>query len=460
MAGQRRVVAGHYEADLDEPLGVGGMAIVYRGRDLRTRREVALKTVRPELRGDEERRARFRREARTMAFLSHPNVVRVYDLYDAPDDGPWAVLELVQGPSLKDVVRRDGSLPAERTGRVLGQVASALDHLHRRGLVHLDVKPQNLVFTADDVVKLIDFGLAQPSGLPQETLNGQTFGTAAYLAPEQALGEVVDIATDVYALGCVVFEMLTGQAPFGPDEASAETLIQAHLRVDPPLFREIRPALDRLPNVEAVVFRALAKIPADRFPDCSSFAAEFDAALDRDRPPDRALVTQELPTFHRAQRTVWDQPDASANVYASPARGRGRPLVSRVRTRFLWKLVVILAAANVMVAGLSLWQSGTVPGIYDGAAAIEPGARVTAADGVNLRDAPGLDAGVVGVVERGGTMEVTGPERRADGQVWWPVAYDLDGFTVRAFAAEGYLSAVRPTGRDRVVDWLESLDPG
>lgn len=460
MTAARRIVAGHYEVDLDEPLGVGGMAIVYRGRDLRTRREVALKTVRPEFRGDEERRARFRREARTMAFLSHPNVVRVYDLYDGDDDGPWAVLELVQGPSLKEVIRRDGPLTPERAGQILRQVAEALDHLHRRGLVHLDVKPQNLIFTGDDHVKLIDFGIAQPSGLPQETVNGQTFATAAYLAPEQALGEVVDVHSDVYALGCVVFEMLTGRAPFGVDDAPAETVIQAHLRIDPPLFRELRPEIGSLDHVEDAVMRSLAKAPTERFADCTAFASAYRRALDLDRPPDRAVQTLELPVFHRPQRTVWDRPEVEDDVYALPARHGGRPVVSRVRTRFLWKLVGILAVANLMLAGLSLWQTGAIPGVYAASSEITAGTEVTAnVDGVNLRSEPGLDTSVIAVVDEGTAMEVTGGATTLDGQLWWPVAYDLDGFTVRAFASASYLSAVRPTGRDRVMDWLDSLAP-
>lgn len=462
MTAARHVVAGHYEVDLDEPLGVGGMAIVYRGRDLRTRREVALKTVRPELRADEALRARFRREARTMAFLSHPNVVRVYDLYDGDDDGPWAVLELVQGPSLKEVIREDGPLTPERAGNVLTQVAEALDHLHRRGLVHLDVKPQNLIFTGDDHVKLIDFGIAQPSGLPQETLNGQTFATAAYLAPEQALGEVVDAHSDVYALGCVVFEMLTGRAPFGSDDAPAQTVIQAHLHVDPPFFREVRPEIGSLDHVEDAVMRALAKEPGERYADCTGFASAYRRALDLDRPPDRAARTLELPVFHRAQRTVWNQPVAEDDVSPPDARlgrRRGRPLVSKVRTRFIWRLVALLAVANLMLAGLSLWQTGAVPGLYPASSGrVESGAQVRAmADDVNLRSSPGLDAGVVAVVDRGAAMEVTGGATTLDGQVWWPVAYDLDGFTVRAYASADYLSAVRPTGRDRVMDWLGSL---
>ena len=148
-----------------------------------------------------------------MAFLDHPNVAKVYDLLDE-GEAPWAVLEFVPGRSLKDVVGDRGALPPAEVADLLDQIASALDHVHDRKLVHLDIKPQNLLLTPDGLVKLIDFGLAQPAGSTQELIGGTTFGTAAYLSPEQAAGEPVDCTADVYALGCVVYELLTGQPPF------------------------------------------------------------------------------------------------------------------------------------------------------------------------------------------------------------------------------------------------------
>src|SRR5262245_25892006 len=189
-----QVVAGHYSVDLDHLLGQGGMALVYLGRDLRTRREVALKTLRTEYRYDPETRARFRREARTMAFLSHPNVIKVYDLFE-DDDAPWAVMEFAHGRSLKAEIAERGSFSIEETARLLDHSAVALDHLHGRELVHLDVKPQNLIVTPGLDVKLIDFGIAQRSGQAQEMIGGSAFGTAAYLSPEQACGEPVSVQT-------------------------------------------------------------------------------------------------------------------------------------------------------------------------------------------------------------------------------------------------------------------------
>ncbi|MER3436923.1 MAG: hypothetical protein C4346_04560, partial [Chloroflexota bacterium] len=273
----RRVVAGHYELDLEAPLGSGGMALVFRGRDLRMRRVVALKTLRPEYRRDPETRARFRREARTMAFLRHPHVARVFDLYE-DEDAPWVVLEYVPGQSLKEIVRERGPLPLPEIAGILEQVADALGHLHDQGLVHLDVKPQNLILTPEGIVKLIDFGLAQQAGGPQETVGGFTFGTAAYLSPEQACGEVVDASTDVYALGCVIYELLTGQLPFGGDAApDKHHVIRARLDRDPEPPSATRPDLHLPPWVDRVVLKALARHPQDRYHDVREFSRDFRA---------------------------------------------------------------------------------------------------------------------------------------------------------------------------------------
>ena len=460
----KTVVAGHYEADLDEPIGVGGMAIVYRGKDMRTRREVALKTVRPEFQDDEERRSRFRREARTMAFLSHPNVVRVYDLYDGADDGPWAVLELVRGLSLKETVQQEGPLPLERVSHILSQVAGALDHLHRRGLVHLDVKPQNIILTADDQVKLIDFGIAQVTDRPQETLGGQALGTAAYLAPEQAAGDTVSARTDVYALSCVIYELVTGRSPFGHDGDDPQQLIHAHLHFDPVPPSRIRPDL-RLPAwVDTVLLGALQKLPDERYASCGVFAEIFRGSLDEASPPDGIFRTEVLPPFPRSHRPVQVN---DRDPWRPPPRilerntGSRRPLVARIRTRFLWRLVVMLAAANVFLALLLLWDTGEIPGVYARPDALQAGGMARAdVAGLNVRDAPGFDAGIIDSVEQGTLMRITGEPVTVDGQTWWPVAYDRAGFTVRAYAAGSYLRPEQRTGRERVIDFLQGIVPG
>ena len=171
--GARLVVADHYQIESDLPIGSGGMALVYAGRDLRTRRSVALKTLKPEWIADSGARARFRHEARTMAFLAHPNVVQVYDLWE-PDDGsqPWVVLELLEGPSLRQALDKSGPMDLDVVAHLLKQIAAALDHLHGRGLCHLDIKPANILFAEPMKVKLIDFGIAQPNWFRIPTRRG------------------------------------------------------------------------------------------------------------------------------------------------------------------------------------------------------------------------------------------------------------------------------------------------
>src|SRR5687768_9110951 len=333
-AGAVAVVANRYEVELDHPLGTGGMAIVYRGRDLRTRRRVALKTLRLEYRGNPETRARFRHEIRRMAFLDHPNIARVYDLHE-DGETEWAIMEFVPGRSLKAIVAERGALAPEEAADLLDQVAAALAHIHGHGLVHLDVKPQNLLVTPEGVVKLIDFGLTQPAGASQELIGGTTFGTAAYLAPEQAAGETVEPATDVYALGCVVYEMLTGRPPF-LSEAGLEVkheVIRAHLEMSPVAPSRLRPDLALTGAIDDVVLWSLAKRPGDRFGDVRQFAALFRSAVDVNASASRETMPLGLDDVPWGAERV--APPPRPNRSAAPpretvvvARGHERPALS------------------------------------------------------------------------------------------------------------------------------------
>ncbi|CAA9538339.1 MAG: hypothetical protein AVDCRST_MAG49-559, partial [uncultured Thermomicrobiales bacterium] len=290
------VVANRYAVDLGEPLGTGGMAVVYRGRDLRTRRQVALRTLRAEYRGNPATRARFRHETRLQAFASHPNIARVFDLHE-DQEAPWAVHEYVPGPSLQELLRERGPFPPAEVADLLDQVAAALAHLHAKGLVHLDVTPKNLLVTPEGVVKLIDFGLAQHAGLVQEPIGGATFGTAAYLAPEQARGEPVEPTTDIYALGCVVYELLTGEPPFTLESVGGtkHDVVRAHLERTPLPPSKARPDLDLPPAVDDVLLWALAKPPNERYHDVTSFARLFRSAVERQPIGDLASGTTPLP---------------------------------------------------------------------------------------------------------------------------------------------------------------------
>ena len=477
----RTVVAGRYEVDLHAQLGAGGMALVYRGRDLRTRRDVALKTLRLEYRHDPETRARFRREARLMAFMAHPNVVRVYDL---SDDGetPWVVLEYVPGRSLKDLIAERGSFDPEATANLLDQIAAALTHLHAAGLVHLDVKPQNLLVTPEGRVKLIDFGLAQHAGAVQDVINGTTFGTAAYLSPEQASGEPVEPATDVYALGCVVYEMLTGRPPFPPERPGEikNDVIRAHLERAPIPPSVARPDL-RLPRwIDDVVLWALAKHPSARYGGVASFARVFRAGVEGEHPsgigtttplalsgvpasappasplpapssppPVSRMVAPSRPTAQAAtlsgpQRpaTAFEVPDRLAALYAAGGRLARR---TRRAPLTLWRLVGALGAANALLALVLLIAQERIPGVVDldRGAILRPGGQAEVGlPGLRIRDAPGYGSTPLTSAEAGQRLDITGRSEVVDSTTWWPVRFDRDGAAVTGYVWQGGIKAI------------------
>ncbi|HWV35999.1 MAG TPA: serine/threonine-protein kinase, partial [Thermomicrobiales bacterium] len=292
---QRLIIANRYEIDVDHPVGRGGMAVVYPGRDLKTRRRVAVKTLRPEYQRDPESHRRFRTESRLLAVVSsHPNIVSLYDFQNATN-GSWMVMEYIDGPSLRKVLDDEGPLDPETVMVVLDQMGKALSAIHAQGLVHLDVTPQNMLRDPDGTIKLIDFGVAQEAGGPQVKIGGSAFGTAAYLAPEQASGRDVGPATDIYALGCVVYELLTGRPPFvaeGSDEKSRT--INAHLTELPQAPSTVRPELGLPTWIDDVLGWALAKKPDDRFHDVETFVQMFDAGLSGETPVRETVRTEPI----------------------------------------------------------------------------------------------------------------------------------------------------------------------
>lgn len=381
----RTTIGGRYAIDLDAPLGGGGMSLVYRGQDLRTRQEIAVKTLRLEYRRDPEMRARFRREARLLAFLAHPNVIRVIDFVD--DRGTsWVVLEQVPGQTLQHLLAERGPLPLELVARIVDQAAAALGHLHGRGLVHLDVKPRNLLVTAGGDVKLIDFGLAQPAGSPQASINGRTFGTIGYLAPEQLRGEPVDAGADVYGLGSVVYEMVTGLPPY-PPPASGELTNRMirdrlnHLPIPPSLAN---PAVSLPAWVDDVVMWALAQDPRARYGSTVAFARVFQAGVDGDALPDEPPLPDEARPIEVVPRPVASidrsttlTPPSAAAVTVPTHLGRDGsaigllagegPLARRTAAlrRLLWWAVAVLVLVNLLLALLLLVTQGRLPGVYE-----------------------------------------------------------------------------------------------
>ena len=262
-----RLISGRYR--LIAPLGDGGMATIWRAVDEQLDREVAVKLLRPQFSTDPGFAARFKQEARAAAGLSHPNIVNVYDYgTDGADGDQYIVMELVEGRDLSAVLRERGTVSTDDAVRIAIGVASALEVAHRKGIVHRDVKPGNILITDDGDVKVTDFGIARAVAEASMTVTGTTLGSVHYFSPEQARGDEVTGASDVYALGIVLYEMLTGKRPFEGDSAAAVALRRLNEDPLPPSATGVPVA----PGLERIIMRALAREPEDRFPDAGAFA--------------------------------------------------------------------------------------------------------------------------------------------------------------------------------------------
>jgi eukaryotic-like serine/threonine-protein kinase len=326
------VICDRYE--LEERVGSGGMSSVFRARDRLLDRHVALKVLHQRYSDDDEHVARFRSEARAVARLSHPHIVTVIDR--GVDEGrQFIVFEYVEGESLKELVRRSGPLPAHRAVELAIAVAEGLAFAHAQGLVHRDVKPQNVLLNEEGEVKVTDFGIARSLDVDRGlTQAGTVLGTSEYISPEQAGGSVATPATDVYSLGVVLFELLTGEVPFSGDSFVAVAL--RHINEAPPSLLRVRP--DVPPRLAAAVDRALAKNPADRFPSMEAFAQELRLCLD-DLDAEQTAVGMPLPPLARVRR---------------PRRaGRRRPVAIGI---------LLVAAVAAIVAGSLAFRSGGTSG--------------------------------------------------------------------------------------------------
>jgi serine/threonine-protein kinase len=261
-------------------LGRGGMAEVHHGRDLRLGREVAVKVLRSDLARDPSFQVRFRREAQASASLNHPAIVAVYDTgEDRTSTGatPYIVMEYVEGETLRDVLRREGPLPPARAMALAADIAGALDFSHRNGIVHRDVKPGNVMITPQGTVKVMDFGIARAVSDSAATMTSTAavIGTAQYLSPEQARGEGVDARSDVYSLGCMLYELVTGAPPFTGDSPVA--VAYQHVREDPKLPSSINP---RVPaELDAILLKAMSKNPANRYQSAADMRTDLQRAL-------------------------------------------------------------------------------------------------------------------------------------------------------------------------------------
>ncbi len=247
--------------EIESVVGSGGVGILYRARQLRLDRPVALKLVEPEVAADPVIRERLRRETRTVAALDHPNIAPLYEAGE--EDGTvYIVTRWVEGTELGALIRRESPVAPARAARFAAQVADALELAHEKGLVHRDVKPSNVIVTEEDHIYLTDFGLAKRAGSASGlTGAGQLLGTVDYVAPESIEGTEPEARGDIYGLGCVLYEMLVGTAPFA-GEAGGMAKMWAQLNADPASVREQRPDVPQA--LEDVVMQALAKRPGER----------------------------------------------------------------------------------------------------------------------------------------------------------------------------------------------------
>ena len=324
---QGEVIAGRFE--LVELIGKGGMSSVYKAQDRLLDRMVAIKILHPHFTEDEEYVERFRREARAVAQLSHPNIVTVIDRGE--DAGrQYIVFEYVEGENLKELLERTGPMPVRDALVMALQMARALEFAHGRGLIHRDVKPQNVLLNPDGQAKMTDFGIARSIDVQGVTITGTILGTSEYIAPEQARGEQVDAQTDVYSMGVVLYELLTGGVPFEGD--NFVTVALRHVNEPVPSVLDRRPEVPA--RVAMAVERSMAKYPAERFQSMDELSEELEHCLAELEPEsDEATMIVRRPPSARPQRT--------------------RPPKKRRRLGVLWPAAAVVAV--LVAAGLAAY---------------------------------------------------------------------------------------------------------
>ena len=388
------ILAGRYE--IGDALGFGGMSEVRRGRDTVLGRDVAVKIMRPELARDESFYQRFRREAQNSASLNHPSIVAIYDQGEEPTaDGalPYIVMEIVEGDTLRDIVKMDGAMDIDRSLGVMADVCGALDFSHKKGIIHRDVKPANIMISRDGAVKVMDFGIARAVSDATSTLTktSSVLGTAQYLSPEQARGETVDARSDLYSAGCVLYEMVTGEPPFTGESPVA--VAYQHVRETPQPPSSVNPQVSRY--VDAVIMQAMAKNPENRYASAGEMRSDLLAVLSGGRPSAPLVLSDdELDDDQRPDaphgftgagfgsgRSDWSSPSetlteahdlggtpgdgaaaggagVAATSTAAPSsgnRGSGRGESKRPRA-----VIIALSALLVLgvIAGVSIWATG------------------------------------------------------------------------------------------------------
>ncbi len=382
MTTQRRL-GDRYE--LGDTIGRGGMAEVFEGQDLRLNRRVAVKVLRPDLARDPSFQTRFRREAQSAASLNDPNIVAVYDTGEDVLDGggehvmvPYIVMEYVDGHTLRELMSSGRRLLPERALEIMDGVLSALDYSHAHGIIHRDIKPGNVMLTRNGDVKVMDFGIARAVADSQATMTqgNAVMGTAQYLSPEQARGEVVDARSDLYSAGCLLYELLTGRPPFQGENAVSVAYQHVSEMAAPP--SQVDPAVP--PALDALVLKSLAKNPGDRYQTANEFKADVDRALQG--LPVTGTIPSIRATVPPAAATTANIPPVGAAPMAAAASGKRSPWA------WLGVTVLVLAvAAAALFIGRSVFSGGsgqrvTVPDVVG--MSVDRAQRALEAQGLKL----------------------------------------------------------------------------
>jgi serine/threonine protein kinase len=435
---------------IESVLGHGAMGVVYVARQDSPARRVALKLIAPAFAGDEVFRRRFLREATAAAAIEHPHILPVYAAGES-NGILFIAMRLVDGQDLGEILRGSNELPLERVARIIRQIGEALDAAHARGLVHRDVKPGNVLVTHQpdgedaDFCYLTDFGVSTwtASSAATITMTGQMVGTASYVAPEQIEGGNVDGRADLYSLGCVVYECLTGRPPFGGRQAAA--ILYAHLHEEPPPPSSIRPDLPA--GVDDVTSRALRKAPGERYASCRELTHDLDRAL-----------------------AGTNSPPAKVPLATAPSRASAPRSVGRSTT---WAVVAVVATVIIVaIAGaafLALRDRGPAPSASSSVAApslIREGVQVTASSTApSSTDAAGDPVTYVPANVIDGNVQ-TAWRTPGDGHGQWvTLIFDNPIDVVRIGLIPGYAKTDPQTGanrflQDRIIKGVAYQIPG
>ena len=438
MTAEPRVLSGRYR--VDELIGRGGMATVYRGYDLTLGRSVAVKVLQRDLALDGAFRTRFRLEAQAASRMAHPTIVRVYDAGEdsetAPDGSvhpvPYIIMELVHGALLKDIISA-GPVPVSDAVRYVDGILEALEYSHRAGVVHRDIKPGNVMVTDAGQVKVMDFGIARAVSDSSSTVAETThiLGTAAYFSPEQAKGEPVDARADLYSAGVVLYELLAGRQPFRGESPVA--VAYQHVSETPVAPSEVNETVPRA--LDAVALRALAKDPFQRYQDAASFREALDATIDGRTPTKRQVgaLTSELygPSPRQAAETARSLRQLSTDT--TMKRTQAGPPVA-----WIWGGVALLA---VLLISVLFWVVTIRPGIQvPGNARIVPDVTDVAYERAN--EILGAEDLVAYRVEEASTEIAVGNVIRTDPAAGTSVS---PGQQVKVFVSTGAQTVAVPT---------------